>query len=301
MKSFEAIAQVKPRRLFVIADGPRLVEETEKCEDARSVISKVNWDCEVTTDFSEKNLGCKQRISSGVAWVFSQVEEAVFLEDDCLPAPSFFFFCQTLLDRYRDDERVMHISGGSFLFDQIKLAHSYYFSRYSFGGYGWATWKRAWKHYDPDMRSWPEFKEAKIIEMLFEGPHEREYWEHILDKTFRGDIDTWDFQWFYTCWTQNGLSILPSVNLVSNLGFRADATHTNTPYEKMVLANAPTGNIWKISHPEFIVRHRDADDHTSDVYFGLRNFKESNLLRKKMRYYLAAIGRRLKPPAMMRW
>ncbi|MEN2383889.1 MAG: hypothetical protein KA716_33360 [Gloeotrichia echinulata DEX184] len=128
---FEAIRQTKPHKLLVVADGPRFPEEEEKCLKTREVIKSVDWDCEVLTNFSEINLGCKYRVYSGLDWVFSQVEEAIILEDDCLPTPSFFYFCQTLLQRYRDDERVMHISGNNFQFGQSRTPYSYYFSKYN--------------------------------------------------------------------------------------------------------------------------------------------------------------------------
>lgn len=170
---FEAIAKAKPKKLLVVADGPRFAEEEEKCQKARAaVIDKINWECEVLTNFSDRNQGCKYRVSSGLDWVFSEVEEAIILEDDCLPAPSFFRFCETLLARYRDDERVMTISGDNFQLGNSRTEYSYYFSKYTHI-WGWASWRRAWQHYDVDMKSWTDDKKLDIIYSVCEDPLEQ--------------------------------------------------------------------------------------------------------------------------------
>ncbi|MEC4818255.1 MAG: glycosyltransferase family 2 protein, partial [Scytonema sp. PMC 1069.18] len=240
---FASIAQAKPKKLFVIADGPRFPEEVEKCEKTRAIIHKVDWDCEVLTNFSETNMGCGRREASGFDWVFSQVEEAIFLEDDTLPAPSFFHFCETLLERYRDDERVMHINGDNSL-SQKRNEYSYYFSKYMHG-WGWASWRRAWQHYDYYMKTWPKFRKSGLLQLVCEDPHEQKYWSNILDQMYADPqvIDTWDYQWIYTCWSQNGLAIAPNQNLISNLGFnREDAAHTtgDSPRSKLT-----TTDIWE--------------------------------------------------------
>ncbi len=257
---FQAIAQAKPAKLLVVADGPRSAAEAEKCEQTRAaVIQSIDWNCEVLTNFSETNLGCKQRVASGIRWVFSQVEEAIILEDDCLPVSSFFLYCEELLERYRDDERVMHIGGTNFLSEQFPITESYYFSKYIFP-WGWGTWRRAWTNYDEAMKSWPEFKRSNLMESIFANPEERALWEQRFEMAFNGEIDTWDFQWFYHCWSQNGLGISPRVNMVSNLGFNSEATHTKTAHEKDILANRPAFEIDQVLlHPQFVVDLKEAD------------------------------------------
>ena len=256
---FQAIAQARPEKLLVIADGPRSPQEGEKCERTRAVVQSVDWDCEVLTDFSDTNLGCKRRVASGISWVFSQVEEAIILEDDCLPVPSFFSYCEELLRRYRDDERVMHVGGTNFLPEEFPLSDSYYFSKYIFP-WGWGTWRRAWARYDEAMKSWPDCKRANLMENVFANPEERGLWEQRFEQAFRGEVDTWDFQWFYHCWMQNGLGISPRVNMVSNLGFHAEATHTKTAHEKDILANRAAREMdGQLMHPQFMVERRDAD------------------------------------------
>lgn len=267
---FEAIRQAKPKKLFVVADGPRFSEEVEKCNNARAIINKVDWDCDVLTNFSEINLGCKKRVSSGLDWVFSEIEEAIILEDDCLPTPSFFDFCQTLLEYYRYDERVMHISGDNFQNGQKSNNFSYYFSKYSHV-WGWASWRRAWKHYDVGMQTWSEFKKMSMINSICESIYEQRYWNNIFESVFNSVIDTWDYQWLYACWSQSGLSILPNSNLVSNIGFGLDATHTTS---KSSLSRLSVTDIWDIKHPKFIIRDRNADYYTFDNHYRENNMKK---------------------------
>ncbi|WP_066377198.1 MULTISPECIES: hemolytic protein HlpA-like protein [unclassified Anabaena] len=288
---FAAIAQAKPEKLFVIADGPRFSEEAEKCQQARGIINNVDWDCEVFTDFSDVNLGCGRREATGFDWVFSQVEEAIFLEDDTLPAPSFFSFCEAMLERYRHDERIMHINGDNSV-NQGITEYSYYFSKYMHG-WGWASWRRAWQHYDYYMKTWPEFKQQGLLENIFEDCYEQQYWTNIFDQMYEDPqvLDTWDYQWIYACWSQSGLVIAPNQNLITNLGFnRPDAAHTtgDSPRSKL-----PVTDIWEIKHPEFMVRHREADQHTFDYIFGGENMRKQDQPIMKIRRQLSAVKRKL--------
>lgn len=281
---FESIRKVQPKKLLVIADGARFPEEETKCNQAREIINKVDWDCEVLTNFSDVNLGCKKRVSSGLDWVFSQVEEAIVLEDDCLPAESFFYFCQELLKYYKNDKRIMHISGNNFQHKNQKHnnQYSYYFSKYSHI-WGWATWKRAWQYYDVKIQSFPIFKSQKLINFICKSTDEQNYWLNIFDEVFNENIDTWDVQWLYSCWTQNGLSILPKLNLVSNIGFRADATHT---IHDSYLANIPIFEIWNIENPKFIVINQDADGYTFKNNFSSQKKSIKLFLQKKILSFL---------------
>ena len=287
---FEAIRQAKPHKLLVVADGPRFSEEAEKCEKARAVIQQVDWECEILTNFSNVNLGCKRRVSRGLDWVFSEVEEAIILEDDCLPTPSFFTFCQTLLEYYRHDERIMHISGNNFQFGQSRSEYSYYFSKYN-PIWGWASWRRAWKHYDVEMKTWEEFKVSKIINSVHTDTYEQNYWLNIFEEVDKGLIDTWDYQWTYVCWSQGGLCIIPDVNLVSNIGFRSDGTHTTT---ESYLSNLPKADIWEIKHPPFVLSHREADAYTFDYRFGGKAMREADSFTGKLGIQTSNTKRRLK-------
>jgi hypothetical protein len=282
---FEAIRQAKPQKLLVVADGPRFPEEAEKCQKTREIINQVDWECEVLTNFSDSNLGCKKRLSSGLDWVFSEVEEAIILEDDCLPAPSFFNFCQSLLERYRHDERIMHISGNNFQDGQVRNDFSYYLSKYTHV-WGWASWRRAWKHYDVNLKTWSDYKNSSMISSICESVYEQKYWRDIFENVFNNSVDTWDYQWLYTCWFQSGLSILPHSNLVSNIGFGSDATHTTG---QNVLAQLPTKDIWNIKHPPFILRDRIADFYTFDYHYGGKKIKQSDNFVSKAKHRIKSI------------
>lgn len=260
-KVFGEIAKAKPSKLLIVSDGPRPDRpgEAELCAAARAIVEQVNWDCEVLRNYSEKNLGCRQRVASGLDWVFKHVKEAIILEDDCLPDQSFFAFCQELLSRYRDDSRVMQICGSNFLNSWKRDERfSYYFSKYG-PVWGWASWARAWKYNDVEMKIWPEIKSKRIYEDFSFNEEEARWRLDLYDKVYSGEIDTWDYQWGFAKMINSGLSIIPTTNLVSNIGFRADGTHTlsadNNPYAAM-----QTGEIgFPLFHPKFVLQDRFSD------------------------------------------
>ncbi|MCA2716825.1 MULTISPECIES: glycosyltransferase family 2 protein [Microcystis] len=269
---FEAIRQAKPPKLLVVADGPRpdRADDIEKCNAARAIIDGIDWDCEVLTNYSDVNLGCKSRVSSGLDWVFEIVEEAIILEDDCLPHSTFFRFCQELLKLYRNDSRIMQICGSNFLNGKRKIGESYYFSKYG-PTWGWASWQRAWKYYDVDMSLWKEVKNKQIYYDFCENKEEILIRINLYDKIVAGEIDTWDYQWSFAKFINSGLSITPNVNLISNIGFREDATHTFNPNTKE--ANMSTSAIeFPLKHPLGIYRDRKADE----IYFA-HTLKRSSL------------------------
>ena len=267
LRVFEQIRHVKPQKLFIIADGARFIEEEDKCNKSRSIIEKIDWDCEVLTNFSDVNLGCKLRVSSGLDWVFDKVESAIILEDDCLPEPSFFEFCSELLTRYVNDQRVMMISGDNFQFGNKRTKDSYYFSMFPHC-WGWATWKRAWQYYDVDMKLWLTIKNNNWLMDILNSKIVMTYWENIFQDVFDNLIDTWDYQWTFACWIQSGLTILPNVNLVSNIGFNNEATHTKK--SKNRLANMYTESLtFPLIHPKFVVRNSQSDDFTQKSLFRL--------------------------------
>jgi hypothetical protein len=295
---FRAIAQARPKKLMVIADGPRTPEELEKCNQARAVIEKVDWDCEVFTRYSEVNLGCGKNIFDGLNWVFNEAEEAIILEDDMLAAPSFFPFCQALLERYRDDERVMHISGTNVQNRKSPTPYSYYFSKYNHGC-AWASWRRAWKHYEFEMKSWQEFKQSGMFKQICEDLYEEAYWYRIFEDVYNNQPwDIWDYQWNYAMWSQGGLAILPSVNLTTNLGFRPDATHTVSD-DGNPIANLPRFDLWEIKHPPFVVRHKEADAYTFNYVYGgnaMRAAARPYTLKERIRGRLSLLKNRLLTP-----
>ncbi len=221
------IREVSPPCLFVIADGPRSdrAGEAEKCAEVRALIEAgVDWPCDVRKNYAEANMGCGHRVASGLDWVFSQVEEAIILEDDCLPDASFFPFCEELLERYRSDVRVAHISGTLNYWSGIKRRESYVFSRYG-SVWGWATWRRAWVANDLLLGAWPAQKAANMLASAGLGPREVSKREAILDELHAGNVHTWDYQWSFAKWSRGWLSVIPVIPLVENIGMNDQGTH----------------------------------------------------------------------------
>lgn len=237
VRLIDRLALVRPKRLLVVADGPRANRpgEVEKVAAVRALFERLPWSCSVERDFADTNLGCRRRVSSGLSWAFSLVEEAIVLEDDCLPHPSFFPFCAELLARYRDDRRIGSISGTDFTVDHRRPEASYWFSRYNLF-WGWATWRRAWHHYDDMMGPMDRRADAvdgveAILRRTFPRLRERLYWRFILRRTHSSRIESWGYRWMLSCWAHGLLGIQPAVSMIDNVGTGADATHTRyNPY-----------------------------------------------------------------------
>ena len=271
---FAEIAKARPPKLLVIADGPRMdhPDDTEKCAAVRAIIDSVDWDCEILKNYSDVNLGCKRRVSSGLDWVFDTVEEAIILEDDCLPHPTFFRFCEEMLEKYRDDKRIAMISGDNFQFGRKRTEYSYYFSRYPHI-WGWASWRRVWDNYDVDMQIWPEIRDGGWLKDLLGARRSVWYWKYIFGNVHKGNVDTWDYQWTFACWIQSALTIIPNVNLVSNIGFGMKAVHTKVKDKFADMEIEPVS--FPILHPRYIIRDSKADFFIENKMF----FGKSLMLR----------------------
>lgn len=286
-KVFEAIRQAKPPKLFVIADGPRAdkPDDVEKCAAARAIIDRVDWDCEVFKNFSDVNLGCGKRPSTGIDWVFENVEEAIILEDDCLPDPTFFRFCQELLERYRDDERVMTICGLNVQFGHKRTDYSYYFSRYNHC-WGWAGWRRAWKHFDYDIKLWPEVRDNDWLVDVLGDARAAKVWTQTFQRTWDEKPDWWDFQWTLAMWLNSGLAILPDRNLISYIGYdRTESTHTyqdESPYHTLGVEPME----FPLKHPPYVIRDTRADRFTENTYYDY----QPTFLKKVNRKLKKALG-----------
>lgn len=257
----DAIRPVAPSRLYVACDGPNPERpgEAEKVAATRAVIeNEIDWPCQIERLYSDVNQGCRLGVSRAITWFFEQVEEGIILEDDCVPHPDFFLYCTTLLCHYRHDTRVWCISGNNFQNGKWRGDGSYYFSRYNHC-WGWASWRRCWKNYDGELNKWPTLCNSGFMETIFDDPAERAYWSAIWERLkVTGEPDTWDYQWSFTCAANGGLTALPNRNLVNNVGFGADATHTTSGG-----AGTSSGlGMASISHPSLILRDIDADRHT---------------------------------------
>lgn len=270
---FAEIRKAQPTKLYIAADGPRPEKKEEEglCAEARKIIEKIDWDCEVKTLFQEKNLGILYGPHTAISWFFDKVEEGIILEDDCVPDQSFFSFCETLLEYYRDDKRIMQISGNNFQLGIERGDGSYYFSKFNHL-WGWASWRRAWQLNDINMTTFPEFKKFKRIEDIWENRKAQKGWMRTFDKAYSKKLNSWDYQWSYTFWSNSGLCVLSNVNLVKNIGFGENATHTKSAETKKT--NLKTGSISVIKHPSFILQDKKADDFTFNHFFATSIIKK---------------------------
>jgi hypothetical protein len=244
----EAIAAARPPKLLVVADGPRPDNDTDEalCAETREVIASVPWSCDVLTNYADANLGCRRRVASGLDWVFAQSDAAIIIEDDCLPDASFFPFCEELLTRYADDDRVHMISGSNVVGRGVGDA-SYYFSR-GYKIWGWASWARAWAHYDLDMARWPELRDSGWLERFLPSPVMAAIARGLFEDAFTGRAPTWDYQWAFAGWADNALAITPAENLVANIGHGPDGSHLRDPDHRF--ASLPTTSMrFPLVHP----------------------------------------------------
>ena len=255
---FRAIRKAKPPRLYIAADGPRekFEGEAQLVVKTRKIATNVDWPCQIKTLFQEKNIGNKKALSNGINWFFENEEEGIILEDDCLPNQNFFQFSDTLLSYYRNDERVSMITGNNYQAGRKRGEGSYYFSRYGLT-WGWASWRRAWRYYDINLNFWPTWKLSADWNKKFPDFFERKYWERIFNWYFLGKIEAWDYPWIACLWRYGGLTIVPNINLVSNIGFGPNAT--NHKSQNHPLAKLPTGELREIIHPKIIIQDQVAD------------------------------------------
>lgn len=289
---FAAIREVRPARLFVAADGPstKRPDDLERCLKTRGVVARVDWDCEVRTLFREENLGCRKAISSAIHWFFEQAEAGIILEDDCLPSSSFFRYCDELLDMYRDCDEVMAVSGDNFQDGRCVTSDSYYFSRYPHC-WGWATWRRAWSKYDTDLKGWAEYQQSPSFDEIgATNPSFRGYWTRIFEKVKAGEIDSWAYVWTLSCWLNGGLTAIPRRNLVKNIGFGPDATHTKGASTRLSVMRAEEIEF-PLKHPTQISRHASADSYADIHHFGIKLGGEETGEGALLRRYLGALAR----------
>lgn len=278
---FEAIKEVKPTQLFIAADGYRLgvAGEKEKCEEVKKyVLDSIDWECEVKTLFRDENIGCGKGPSEAITWFFENVEEGIILEDDCLPDQSFFYFCEELLARYKNDERIYMISGDNFVPEYYNnVDSSYYFSNIPHI-WGWATWRRAWSKFIFKINDFPAFVNNKKINDIWSSPKVKSFWLNRFQESYKYDLDIWDYQWVYAIWKNNGICIAPKINLVSNIGFNSDGTHTLFNFNK--LQNIPGAEIqFPLIHPEHININNKMDNFINRNVF-LKGYGLKSILKK---------------------
>lgn len=217
---FKVIKQIKPKKLYVAADGPRNLQEKEMCDKTRSLIEQVDWDCDLQLQFRNENLGCKYGPYTSISWFFEHEEEGVILEDDCIPDLTFFPFVKEMLETYRTDNRVSMIAGHSEV--SIPLKTSYIFSRFK-ACWGWATWRRAWNYIDIELQNHDYMND--VIPLMVYDQERAVHWRIALELIAQNKVAAWDWPWYFSVAAQSQLCIFPCKNLVANIGFGEDGTH----------------------------------------------------------------------------
>jgi hypothetical protein len=258
----EEIRRARPPRLYVVGDGPRpdRANDVSLVQEVQSIIAQgVDWPCAIRTNYAETNLGCGRRVSSGLDWVFAQELEAIVLEDDCLPDPTFFRFCAEVLTRYRQDARIGMISGCNFQDSPPADGASYYYSVYNHG-WGWAAWRRSWQLFDWQMARWTALRASSWLKDFLGSRLAANYWREAFDLTQAGYIDTWDYRWTSSLWAHGALAVLPARNLVTNIGFDSAATNFSDRDKRLSIASGPMS--FPLNYPDQIARNARADHFT---------------------------------------
>lgn len=287
---FEAIREIRPSTLLVVGDGPRdRPGEAELCAETRAILNDIDWDCDLHTNLPETNLGVPRRFASAFEWIFGLVDEAIILEHDCLPHPTFFPYCTQLLRHYRDDARVMWI-GGTNPCEEKFGDGSYFFAR-SLWIWGWATWKRAWENYDIAVRDYPAFRKSGQIARISPYRRLQRGYMALFELAHEGEWINWDAQATFTVWNKDGVCVIPNGNLISNIGFDERAEHTKR--EDDPLARLPFRPIGPIVHPHDTSIHHEYDIRMFDAYASwMSDFAKVRLYRRLhlLPFYTAAAG-----------
>lgn len=258
---FDEIKKQRPKHLFIAADAPRVgvVEDIEKCQKTREIINQIDWDCELKTLFQDKNLGCAKGPATAITWFFDNVEEGIILEDDCLPHPDFFPYCEELLEKYRDNNEVQIISGDNFFNETDFITKdSYFFTKYTLT-WGWATWRRTWKNFDLYLNNITSSEFDEILKTNFSNWNERKTHKDKFLRMKKRSMQAWDYQFLFSCLKNNGLNITPATNLISNIGTGVDSTHFSSSTTEQHMFFLPSHSILPLKHPKNIERSIHAD------------------------------------------
>ncbi len=258
---FNAIRDVRPKKLYVAADGPRENEnDILACHETKLILKKIDWDCELITLFRKENLGCGKAVSRAITWFFENENEGIILEDDCLPNRDFFRFCDSMLEKYRFDNRIGHICGSNFQ-DGKKIGDGDYYFSHVHNIWGWATWKRVWSSYDFEMTFLQKAQKVDFLSSIYPKMSIKRHLNNEFESTQKKLIDTWDYQYVFLNLVNGYLSIVPNNNMISNIGFGSNATHTfdmKSPY-----ANVKSITLNEIIRsPSIIVPNLQADEYS---------------------------------------
>ena len=279
-KVLNKIKSIRPQKLFIIMDGPRKnnVKDKINCKKVEKIVSNLQLSCKILKNFSNKNLGLKKRIKTGLNWVFTKTDKAIILEDDCLPRKDFFYFCDNLLEYYKYSKKVRFITGNNFQNKNYKFVNSYYFSKYSHI-WGWATWRDSWKLYKDNDLTWEKYLNSKKFEEICPKIIERRYWRSMFQKVRKGKLKSWSLYFLFSLWKAKGLTATPKFNLVRNLGFNKKGT--NTKNMDIFLNNKYLKLGKDLNHPNEILQNISADNYVfNNVYNTSLSKKISNLIFK---------------------
>lgn len=266
LTSLAAIKKVRPKKMYISGDGPRshVPGEEEKVKNTRAaILDAIDWECEVKTRFQEENIGCGPGVFSAISWLFQEEEQGIILEDDCVAKESFFPYVEELLERYKNDERIAQISGFNEL-GQTFSEDSYSFSSY-YVCWGWATWRRAWQHMDYKMEWRTSTQKDDILLNCGYKGKDYNYWKRRVKAVNDKTVSAWDYQWCFSAASQNQLGIFPNTNLISNIGFDNDATHTGK--NPFINYEAQADLSFPLKHPKYILANFEFDMN----YFKARN------------------------------
>ena len=285
---FQSIRQAKPPRLYIAADGARSDKDGEhnKVEAVREyIIKNIDWDCKIKTLFRDKNLGCKYACSEAVTWFFENEERGIVLEDDTVPSQSFFWYCEELLLKYKDNDSIYMVSGDSFSSDHVSIKEDYAFCKYPLF-WGWASWARVWKNYDAELEDWP-IQKSVLPDSISSYHPTRVFWRQIFQKMYDREIDTWDYQFAYLMLKNEGKCIVPRVNLVTNIGFGADATHTVNDQSKNANIKSYDINIPLNHSPKL------ESENKINEYYDRNHFFKKPLISGAINKFLTIIRRKI--------
>lgn len=284
--TFPTIQRLRPKKLYLIADGPKNSDDEKLCKISRNLVDQLLlWDCQVTKIYSEKNLGLAKRTISAIDEIFKREDDIIFLEDDNLVDDSFFYYCQELLEKYKYDSRIFHIAGCNFYEKAVPKNYSFsylYSSRPA--AWGFATWKRAWKHMDLSMKNWGKEDKVNFLKPWCCSLKHRQDMLNVFDQhCMNNDPWAWSYAWIYACWANNSLSIIPTQNLVSNIGFGPNATNTFYKQNKFEGFPQKRGSYESINHPKEISRCMEFDK----TYYKMEKGSLIRRVKNKMKSMIA--------------
>jgi hypothetical protein len=266
---FESLNIYKPETLFVISDGPRknFEDDREKVIQSRKIFEKIDWKCEVYFNNSESNLGCRERIITGLNWVFGQVEKTIILEDDCIPSEEFFIFMELMLNKYQTNKDISSVCGTNFLPDWSETKDSYLYSKYCHV-WGWGTWKDRWEKIDFNLDKLHKIKKTKFLKNYLGSFRAYLYWHWILNNVKKKKIDSWAYIWNFTNFINNSLSIIPAINLLSNIGIGKDSSNTQSlPYKYIKAEESRKKLKFPLKYPSKFLLDSKHDLEVEDTIF----------------------------------